>query len=182
MKQACVVLADGFEEVEAVTPIDYLRRAGMDVTVAGLDKLSVRGGHAIIITADCLLSAVQNRLFDVLVIPGGGKGAENIAASQLALKMLHAHHKAGKHVAAICAAPALVLGKAAGLLEKRRYSCYPGLQKEVNGGNYTGDATTVDGTIITAAAAGCAEAFALRIIEQVLDTETADRLKAAILA
>src|SRR5512142_1012358 len=106
MKTACVLLADGFEEVEAVTPIDYLRRAGVDVRVLGVTGSSVSGSHGIKIEAG-VGSQGFSADYDCIVVPGGGRGADNLAASPAAVYLIKRHFVAGKLVAAICAAPAV---------------------------------------------------------------------------
>ena len=108
MKTACVLLADGFEEVEAVTPIDYLRRAGIDVQILGVTGRTIAGSHGIKIEAN-LGTEGFNRDFDCVIVPGGGRGAGNIAASPTAVYLIKRHFGAGKLIAAICAAPAAVL-------------------------------------------------------------------------
>ena len=155
MKTACILLADGFEEVEAVTPIDYLRRAGIEAHILGITGRTVSGSHGIKIEAT-LGSEGFNLDYDCIVVPGGGRGADNIAASPAAVYLIRRHFEAGKLVAAICAAPAAVLHAACGILKGRRFTGYPGTEAKVEGAFFLEDRVVVDGNLITSRAAGSA--------------------------
>jgi 4-methyl-5(b-hydroxyethyl)-thiazole monophosphate biosynthesis len=109
MKKACVLLAEGFEEVEALTPVDFFRRAGIEVITAGIGGAEIKGSHGIEVRADVQLSA-SLKGFDCVVVPGGMPGSKNIAASDLACKLIVRSFESGALVAAICAAPVVVLG------------------------------------------------------------------------
>lgn len=166
-----VILAEGFEEIEAITPIDLLRRSGAKVTVAGLGSLTIHGAHGIPVVCDALFSDCKGD-YDAVVLPGGGEGSRNLAASFAVLEMAIKVSQKGV-VAAICAAPAVVLGKT-GLLDGRRVTGFPGTEFE---GLELEDAPViVDGPIITAQAAGSAIAFSLAIVEQLFDANTAKKL------
>ncbi|MDR0999034.1 MAG: DJ-1/PfpI family protein [Treponema sp.] len=178
-KKVVVLLADGFEEVEAVTPVDYLRRAGLEVTCAAIGKGKlVTGAHGIPINADTLLSELGDRgaaFWDAVVLPGGMPGASNLAASAVAGKFLKDMAAAGKVVAAICASPALVLAPL-GLLAGRRFTCFPGMEKQVDlslnqGGRWSEDRVVVDGSIVTSRGAGTAGVFAVALIGLLLGEE-----------
>lgn len=182
MLHACIILADGFEEVEAITPIDYLRRAGFAVKIAALDRLEVEGAHGIKVQAEVRLADIAADPFDILIIPGGLGGAQKIAADETATTMLKKQLQSDRFVAALCAAPALVLGEACKMLAGRKYTCYPGMEKHVSEGTYTGETLSVDGKLITAAGPACAQAFALGIIHQVMGEAAAGRVAQAILA
>jgi 4-methyl-5(b-hydroxyethyl)-thiazole monophosphate biosynthesis len=176
-KKVIVLLADGFEEVEAVTPIDYLRRAGLEVSTAAVGKSRVvTGSHGIPLNADALLSELADlegtASPDVVVLPGGMPGASNLAASADAAKLLRAMAAAGKLVAAICASPAVVLAPL-GLLAGRNFTCYPGMEKQVNsslnpGGHWSEDRVVVDGNTVTSRGAGTAGEFAVALISLLL--------------
>lgn len=181
MKRVCVILANGFEEVEAVTPIDYLRRAGLEVVTAGLGGREIIGGHGMEFTADEALEDIDDGDFDCVVVPGGGGGSKAIAADATATAMIKRLAAKGRLVAAICAAPALVLGKACGLLAGRRFTCYPGLENEVQGGRFETGRVVDDGNIITARAAGCAGEFAVAVIEALAGKAKADEIAKAVL-
>lgn len=169
-----VILAHGFEEVEAVTPIDLLRRSGAKVTVAGLDDLMIKGSHGMVIGCDKLLSECMDEPFDCVVLPGGGLGSQNLAASFSVLeKVIHTAQEG--YVAAICAAPAVVLGKT-GLLDGKRVTGYPGSEQNCPGLTLEDKPVIADGKLITAQAAGNAMHFALAIIEALFDGPTAEKI------
>jgi 4-methyl-5(b-hydroxyethyl)-thiazole monophosphate biosynthesis len=185
MKNAIVVLAEGFEEVEAVTPIDYLRRAGITVTVAAVSSnLSVKGARGITVNADTLLCDIIKRketaAFDAVVIPGGMPGASNIAASQEAAALIREMASAGKLVCAICAAPAVVLAPL-GILSGKKFTCYPGMEEKVQNGTWTDDNVAIDGSIITSRSAGTAGVFAVAIITQLLGQAEGNKIAQAVL-
>ena len=182
-KKVIVLLAEGFEEVEAVTPIDYLRRAGCSVTVAALtESLLVKGSHGIAITADTTLKAVDlaNSSWDAVVIPGGIPGADNIAACKDALALISKMATAEKVVAAICASPARVLAPIH-LLIGRGFTCYPGMEKEVENAAFRDDPVVIDGNLITSRAAGTAGLFAAAIVERLVGKEASLKLSKSVL-
>jgi 4-methyl-5(b-hydroxyethyl)-thiazole monophosphate biosynthesis len=185
-KKVIVLLAEGFEEVEAVTPIDYLRRAGIEVTTAAIGKdRIVTGSHGIALAADMLfgeLSGAANvsASYDAVLIPGGMNGANNLASSAAAGAVLKGMAEAGKWVCAICAAPAVVLYPL-GLLEGRRFTCYPGLEHDVSGAEWSKDNVVVDGNLITSRGAGTAGLFAIAVIEKLLSKTEAKKVAEAVL-
>jgi 4-methyl-5(b-hydroxyethyl)-thiazole monophosphate biosynthesis len=192
-KKALVLLAEGFEEVEAVTPIDYLRRVGIEVTVAAIgSSLAVKGARGITVNADVTLRDLIARQqaaaasFDAVIIPGGMPGATNIAASPEAGALITEMAAAGKWVCAICASPAVVLAPL-GLLSGKKFTCYPGMETEVRDGIWTDEAVAIAGGsaafggVITSRAAGTAGVFAVAIIGQLLGQETADKIAASVL-
>jgi len=184
-KNAIVLLAEGFEEVEAVTPIDYLRRAGITVTIAAVGgNLSVKGARGITVNADVLLRDIIKQggtaAFDVVVIPGGMPGATNIAASKEAGALITEMASAGKLVCAICAAPAVVLAPL-GLLSGKKFTCYPGMEEKVQGGKWTDERVAIDGSIITSRGAGTAGEFAIAIIARLLSQVEGDKIAQAVL-
>jgi 4-methyl-5(b-hydroxyethyl)-thiazole monophosphate biosynthesis len=170
-----ILLADGFEEVEAITPADYLRRAGLDVRLVGLESRQVTGGHGIVVSADTTLRELQEQP-EALVLPGGSKGAANLAASSAVLDLIRTTHEEGKMVAAICAAPAVVLHKS-GVLQGRRATCFPGLENKMTGATFRKDRVVVDGNIITSRAAGTAAEFSLAIAEHLKGSHAAQALR-----
>ncbi len=181
MKNAYVFLADGFEEVEAITPIDYLRRAGVTVTVVGVTARSAVSARKIVIECDRTLPEVLSlSLPDLAVLPGGGKGSANLASSD-ELKALIGRMLAGKRlVGAICAAPAVALGSW-GFLSGRRYTCYPGMGDAL-ADKPVADRVVVDGNLITARAAGVAEEFSLALVRALVGPDEAKRIAGDILA
>jgi 4-methyl-5(b-hydroxyethyl)-thiazole monophosphate biosynthesis len=192
-RKVLVLLAEGFEEVETVTPIDYLRRAGIEVTVTAIgDSLTVKGSRGVSFVADktfadfTVQSAVLSAdVWDAVVIPGGLNGANNLAACKKTGALLKAMSNAGKYVCAICASPALVLAPL-GLLAGKKYTCYPGMEEKVSasaapGSKWCEDRVVVDGNIITSRAAGTTGEFAAAIISKLLDDAAARKVTDSVL-
>lgn len=174
-------LADGFEDVEAITPIDYLRRAGVLVTVVGVTGISVSSSHHLSVVCDKVIGEIMEKpLPDLIVLPGGGKGSENLAASSDLKVLVKAMFQEKRWVGAICASPAVVLGKW-GLLEGRSYTCFPGVGDNLPVKPRT-ERLVVDSYLITARAAGVAEEFSLQLIESLCGSKTAIEIADAILA
>ncbi len=180
-KHVLAVLAEGFEEIEAVTPIDVLRRLDVDVTVASLDGPVVRGARGIAVQADATLGEVAERVFDLIILPGGMPGAANLAASDLLADMLKKQHSEGRMIAAICAAPAVVLHPL-GLLDDEKVACYPAFQRRLDEANRTDERLCVGEKLITAAGPGVAMDFALALAERLKGGEKAEELAKAMLA
>jgi 4-methyl-5(b-hydroxyethyl)-thiazole monophosphate biosynthesis len=186
-KKVLVFLAPGFEEVEAITPIDYLRRAGIEVcTLAvGQDK-AVTGAHGITLLADASFSelAAQGKAgsaaWDGALLPGGQPGASNLAASRETASLLLEFEREGKWICAICASPAVVLAPL-GLLKGRRFTCFPGMEREVSGGQWSQEAVVIHDHIITSRAAGTAAAWATALIGKLLGQGEAEKIAAAVL-
>jgi 4-methyl-5(b-hydroxyethyl)-thiazole monophosphate biosynthesis len=182
-KKVIVLLAEGFEEVEAVTPIDYLRRAGLEVTTAALGKNRVvTGAHGIPLSADTSLgeAAKQGPVWDAVLLPGGMPGAANLAASKETGLLLRETAAAGRLVAAICASPAVVLAPL-GLLAGRRFTCFPGMEKNVQGAFWTEDPVAVDGNLITSRGAGTAARWAVAIIGHLLSPGEGEKVARSVL-
>lgn len=141
-------LAEGFEEIEALAPVDILRRGGVDIkTVSVTGSETVTSAHGIGVRADLLFADADLSAADMLMLPGGLPGATNLLAHEGVRQALLAHDKAGKRIGAICAAP-MVLGDL-GLLRGRRATCSPGFEKYLTGARYTAELFTIDGNIIT---------------------------------
>ena len=177
MVEALVILAPGFEEIEAVTVIDVLRRSGIEVTVAGLLPDLVEGAHEITIVPDKAIEAVQMKDFDALVVPGGNPGYKNLRRDKRVLKMIKEAYDSGKLVAAICAAPAVLSD--AGVLKNQKCTIYPGMENEVisGGGEFLEDSVVVDGNLITSRGPATALHFALKIAEKLVGKEIAERVR-----
>ncbi len=171
-----VPLADGFEEIEAIAIVDVLRRAGLDVVMAGLPGTMVRGSRNVKIIADAKMDDVNPDEFDALVLPGGDPGYKNLGQSQKILNMIRDFHSQGKLVCAICASP-LVLAKA-GILEDKKATVYPGLERDIP--KPRGDRVVVDGNIITSQGPGTAIEFALKIVESLLGKDRAEMVRKQI--
>ena len=143
-----VLLAEGFEELEALSPVDILRREGIDVKTVGIAGIEVRGTHGITVRADMTADEVNEAEVSAIIFPGGMPGSLNLDASPYADRFIAAALKNGGHIAAICAAP-LVLGRR-GLLRGKRATCFPGFEGELTGARATGEAVVTDGNITTA--------------------------------
>lgn len=169
-----VILADGFEEIEAVTPIDMLRRSGAKVTVAGLEDLLVKGSHGLVVGCDRLLAECMDETYDCVVLPGGGRGAQNLAASFTVLEAVIKTAQKGL-VAAICASPAVVLGKT-GLLDGKRVTGYPSTEEYCPPLKLEHEKVITDGNLVTGQSAGSAMPFSLAIIAALFDQQTADKI------
>ena len=179
MKKTAMLFAEGFEEVEALTVVDLLRRAEIGCDMIALSGAeTVTGSHGIEVRASGALCDADLDESDALLLPGGQPGTRNLAADGRVLEALRRFQAAGKLTAAICAAPT-VLAKA-GVLNGRRAVCYPGLEPEL-GGSLGGDGPVeVDGTVITSRGVGTAIPFALAIVEYYLGAEKARELARAI--
>ena len=180
MVKVLVLLAPGFEEIEALTPIDFLRRAGAEVIVAsvGHSDLNVKAAHDIIVKANVKFDDVHTQIFDCIVCPGGMPGTKNLAKCQHVVDALKAHAQAGKIVAAICAAPGFVLAEAAQLLKGKNACGYPGSDAKIeeNGGHKKEDPVVVDGNIVTSRGPGTAPLFALKLIEILFGAEKSQEI------
>ena len=181
-KKALVLLAEGFEEVEAVTPVDYLRRAGITVNTVAVNGPAgaVKGSHGIPVIADTGIEHVKGGEWDALLLPGGMPGASNIAASAPAVALIREMMEAGKLICAICASPALILSPL-GLLAGRRFTCFPGLEAQVTDGRWVEEPVVIDGTLITSRAAGTAAAWAAAIIGQLLGSAEGEKIARQVL-
>lgn len=175
-------LADGFEEVEALCPLDILRRAGLEVTTVGIGgKDMIRGAHGIIVQADIPDVMYRDSVPDMIILPGGMPGATNLDESKTVDAALRAAAKKGAYLCAICAAP-FVLGKR-GYLEGKRAVCYPGFEEFLTDATVSDVETVVkDGNVITAKGMGAAFEFGLELVRALKDNETAEKIKNSVFA
>ena len=183
-RNSYIFLAPGFDEIEALTTVDVLRRANMDVvTVAVGDSKNIPGSTGITIMADSLLSEINPECAEWLILPGGEDGVKNLHENALVNKMLlkQAKHKGG--IAAICAAPARVLAPLK-ILEGRSCTCYPGMSKEIYkyGGDYTAGSVVVDSEIVTSEGPATTLPFACEIIRLSRGEKTANLVAQAMLS
>ena len=178
-KKAAVLLAPGFEEVEAATPIDFLRRAGLDVIVAGVGETSIEGAHGLTFLADTTVEELSPDL-DAVVVPGGMPGAANLAASSAVGALIKGMFTRGKLVASICASPAVVLSPL-GVLEGKKTTCYPGFEKDLTCGTFSEERVVHDGNVITSRGPGTAAEFSLKIIEYLSGEQAARGIHEATL-
>ena len=174
-----VLLADGFEEIEALTPVDMLRRAGLEVLTVGITSKIAVGSHGISVICDKLPEEVDLDMISTVILPGGMPGSLNLDASAFTDEILKSVNARGGRIAAICAAP-LVLGRR-GLLEGRRATCYPGFESELTGATVTNESVVTDGTITTARGMGVALEFSKELISLLVTKEKAEELSSAIM-
>ena len=178
MAKVYVFLADGFEDVEALIPVDVLRRGGVEVvTVSTTDFPLVESAHGVNIEADLQFEPCDFSDADLLMLPGGMPGASNLYAHEGVCQAVMAQYAAGKKVAAICAAPAVVLAQL-GVLDGKKATCYPGFEKALAeaGASYTGDLVTVDGNVTTGEGPAAAFPYAYELLSQLVDRQTSDQI------
>ena len=176
MKTIFVFLAEGFEEIEALTPVDVMRRAGLSVqTVSIMDEQMVTGAHGVPVLADTMFAEIQPEDAEMILLPGGLPGATNLDAHDGLSRMILDFAAAEKPLAAICAAP-LVLGNR-GLLQGKRATCYPGFETYLQGSEYTAALVEKDGNIITGKGPGAAMEFAFAIVEKYCGIDKVNELK-----
>ena len=181
MSTAVVILADSFEEIEAITQIDVLRRAGVEVTVAGLAEGIATGAHGVGVATDLPLAKLDFEP-DLVVLPGGMPGAERLGASKNVVGLLEKQNAAGRMIGAICAAPAFA-PVAAGVLEGKRATCYPSFESRFSEGTTAvEDRVAIDGNVVTSRGPGTALEFALALVDQLVGSAKAEELRAAMLA
>ena len=154
MTKVAVVFAEGFEEIEALSPVDVFRRAGFDCNMLGLESASVTGSHGIQVAMDGVFDG-NFADYDLVVLPGGMPGSTNLRDNETLIASLQE--------AAICAAP-IVLERA-GLLEGRKFTCFPGVEEQIASGEHQTDLVVVDGNIVTSRGAGTALAFAYALVD-----------------
>ena len=178
MKKVYVFLADGFEDVEALIPVDVWRRGGLDVTTVSISDFPlVQSAHGVNIEADMMIEQIDCSDADLIFLPGGMPGATNLFENKEVCKAVVDQQMAGKKVAAICASPAVVLAPL-GILEGTKATCYPGFEQVLaeNGATYTGDLVTVDGNVTTGEGPAAAFPFAYELLAQLVDKQTADQI------
>lgn len=174
-------LANGFEETEAISPLDLLRRAGADVKTVGIGGKKVVGSHGIEVTADLDEKDFSGFDGDFVIFPGGMPGTLNLDRSSVVEKSLKSALDKGAYICAICAAPALVLGKR-GLLAGKKATCYPGMEENLLGAVPVTDPVAVDGKFITSRGLGTAVEFGLAIVEALYGAKKAADLRASVVA
>ncbi len=173
-------LANGFEEIEALTPLDVLRRAGVPVTTVGVGGDSIMGAHGIRVQADIPDTMYRDSSPDMIILPGGMPGSENLDNSRVVDAALRAAARNGAYLCAICAAP-MVLGKR-GYLSGRRAVCYPGFEGYLEGATVTDARVECDGKVITSKGMGAALEFGLALVEALCGKEKAEQIGASVFA
>lgn len=174
----CLLLADGFEEAEALVTVDLLRRGGVEVKLTGLDSRTVTGAHGIAVLADCLLSD-WSELPEMVILPGGLGGVNQIQMHAEAIELVRKAAEQGAYVAAICAAPSILAGL--GLLDGRQAVVYPGMEREMGHAIVqVGQPVTMDGQFITGEAAGTVFEFGLKLVDVLKGTEVAVQVQNSV--
>ena len=179
MKKVYILLADGFEEMEALVPCDILRRGEVEVSLVGTQgRRNVKGAHNIIVQTDLLLEEISED-GDMILLPGGLPGAEHLKNNNEVLRFLKDHDEKEKYLAAICAAPIAL--QEAGLLENKNYTAYPGIEKNISDGHYKKEGVVIDGRIITSQGPFYAMEFALTLLEVLMGEKKVNGIKEEIL-
>ncbi|GFN35490.1 DJ-1 family glyoxalase III [Tepidimicrobium xylanilyticum] len=181
MKKILLLLAEGFEEVEALTTVDYLRRMDIVVDTCSIHgEKKVMGAHRIAVEADKTLAEIDSsKDYDGVVLPGGLPGATNLRDDERVIELVQEFNEEGKIVAAICAAP-IVLERA-GIIKDKKVTSYPGFEEDLKGSQYLEDLVVQDGNIITARGPAVAVYFALSIVENLVGEDKKEELKKDIL-
>ncbi len=174
-----VLLAEGFEEVEALTPVDLLRRAGVETKLVGVTGETVCGARGIKVVTDLSMDDIDLAQADMIVLPGGMPGTTNLYADKRVTDAVRAMYDTDKYVAAICAAPSVILG-GMGLLEGRKATCYPSMEDGMKGAEAVSTTCVTDGKIITACGVGGALDFACALITALVSREKADEIAASV--
>jgi 4-methyl-5(b-hydroxyethyl)-thiazole monophosphate biosynthesis len=178
MAKVLVPLADGCEEIEAVTIIDLLRRAGIEVVTAGLKPGIVKASRGVQLVPDVTLDVALQDAYDMVVLPGGMPGASNLKSDVRIIELLKKMAAAGQYTAAICAAP-MVLAEA-GVLNGKRATSYPGFLDAFPGVTVSADAGVQDGQVLTSRGPGTAMDFALTLVETLTGAEKRQQVEAAL--
>jgi 4-methyl-5(b-hydroxyethyl)-thiazole monophosphate biosynthesis len=178
-----VFLADGFEEIEALTPVDLLRRAGVDARTVSIypGRSDVTGARKITVRADMTIDEAKPQKEDIIVLPGGMPGTVNLLECDDLMKTVDDHNAEGGRIAAICAAPARILGSKR-LLRGKKATCYPGMEDLLEGATAVTDSVVTDGNITTSRGLGTAVDFACELIAIVCGKERADEIRASVVA
>lgn len=174
-----VFLADGFEETEAIGPIDALRRAGIEVRTVGITGKQVTSSHNITMLTDCTPEEFDLEKAEMIFLPGGLQGVNHLIASTFVAETILSCDKKNIYIAAICAAPSVVLGRL-GVLKGRKATCYPTMESGMTGALAQDQAVVTDGTYITGRAAGCTLEFAMTLIEALRGKAAAQKVAADI--
>ncbi len=179
-KRALILLADGFEEIEAIAVIDILRRAEIKVAITSLDFKLVASARKMMIKTDYLIETLPDYEFDMLVLPGGSEGVKNLEESEGAKSLIRRFEAEGKYVAAICAAPLIL--EHMGFLKGKKATSYPGIAAELKSCEYQANSTVVvDGKLITSQGPATAIEFALTLVEVLKSKEARTAIETAII-
>lgn len=173
-------LADGFEEIEAITPVDLLRRAGKIVVTVGIGGKIITGSHNIPVTADITDSQLSlGEDLEMIILPGGMPGTLNLEKNENVQKAIDFCSSNNRYIAAICAAPSILGHK--GLLDGKNAVCYPGFENQLDGANIGTEPVVADGKIITSRGAGAAVKFGLKLVEILVSLDASKKLADSII-
>lgn len=179
MARVVVPLADGFEEIEAMSIIDILRRAGIEVVIAGLHDGPITSARGVKVIPDTTIDTIKAEDFDMIVLPGGQPGSDNLNADQRVRNLIVEFYSKGKLTGAICAAPYVLAN--AGILEGKKATSYPAYKDKITGAMYLEDNVVEDGNVITSRGPATAACFAFKIVERLKGKETAENIRKAML-
>lgn len=180
MGKVLVFLANGFEEIEALTQVDVLRRAGVEVnTVSINEELMVTGFFNVQVKVDIAFSQINKEEVDMLVLPGGLRGMQNLEGHEDLKELLLDFYKKGKWIAAICASPKIFGGL--GIVKGRKATCYPGFEKYLTAATFVDEPVVVDGNVITSRGPGTSAEFALKILEVLVHEEKSQEIRKKML-
>lgn len=179
MKKVAVFLAQGFEEVEAITPIDLLRRAGVHVDVVGVGSKEITAARGVSVNCDIEIEDIEGS-YDCLVVPGGMPGSVNLSQSKKLSALLTNQNDNNRLIGAICAAPGVVLGSLS-ILDGKNFTCYPGNEDKVKNGNFKLESVVVSGNIVTSRGVGTAIEFSLKLIEILVSKDVSTKISKGII-
>ena len=180
MKKVLVALAPGFEEIETITVVDILRRAGARVVLAATEKGPIEGSRGVSVLSDTLIDQVDDNDFDLVVLPGGQPGTANLQKNETVKAIIQNMHRSRKPVAAICAAPIIL--HSAGILKNMVATSHPSVREQLNGIGYSEERVVVDGNIITSRSPGTALEFALKLVEILFGRDRMDTVNQGVMA
>ena len=180
MKKVLVTLAPGFEEIETITVVDILRRAGARVVLAATEEGPVEGSRGVSVLADALIDQVDDNDFDLVVLPGGQPGTANLQKNKTVKAIIQNMHRSQKKVAAICAAPIVL--QSAGILANTKTTSHPSVKEQLSDVGYSEDRVVVDGNIVTSRSPGTALEFALKLVEILFGRDRMETVNQGVMA
>jgi len=175
MRNSVIFLANGFEEIEALTVVDVLRRANIKCDICSIEKVEVTGAHGITVKTDLLISDLIAENYGCLILPGGMPGAKNLKENNKIIDLIKSFNKTGKLVAAICAAPIVL--KEADIIKGKKITSFPGVKPELTGCNYQEEIVVQDDNLITSRGPATAIQFALKLVENIADKGTSEKIR-----
>lgn len=180
MKKVLVTLAPGFEEIETITVVDILRRAGARVVLAATEEGPIEGSRGISVLPDALIDSIDDKDFDLVVLPGGQPGTTNLQNNETVNTIIKNMYQSGKQVAAICAAPTVL--HSAGILKNAVATSHPSVKDQMNDIDYSEERVVVDGNIVTSRSPGTALEFAFKLVEMLFDRDRMDTVNQGVMA